>query len=114
MGRLIGAAVAVVILVLAAFVGYRTATFTAPPPPVAVPIPNTSTYSIDANATAQHLAQAIRFRTISLTGAPSDDRSQFEQFQTWMQQTYPAFHAAAQRETINGLGLLYTWAGSDP
>ncbi len=31
-----------------------------------------------------------------------------------MQQTYPAFHAAAQREAINGLGLLYTWQGSDP
>ncbi len=114
MGRLIGAAAAVVILVLAVFVGYRTATFTAPPPPAAVPIPNTSAYAIDTDAAAQHLAQAVRFRTVSLTGAPSDDRSQFEQFQAWMRQTYPAFHAAAQREAINGLGLLYTWAGSDP
>jgi len=114
MGRLIGAAVAVVILVLAAFVGYRTATFTAPPPPAAVPIPNTAAYSIDANAAAQHLAQAVRFRTVSLVGAPTDDRAQFEQFQAWMQQTYPAFHTAAQREAINGLGLLYTWQGSDP
>src|SRR6185295_3436222 len=114
MGRLIGAAVAIVILVLAAFVGYRTATFTAPPPPAAVQIPNTSSYDIDANAAAQHLAQAVRFRTVSLTGAVSDDRAQFEQFQAWMQQTYPAFHAASQREVINGLGLLYTWTGSDP
>lgn len=114
MGRLIGAAAAVVILVLAAFVGYRTATFTAPPPPAAVPIPNTGAYAIDADAAAQHLAQAVRFRTVSLTGAPTDDRAQFEQFQAWMQETYPAFHAAAQREVINGLGLLYTWAGSDP
>jgi len=114
MGRLIGAAVAVVILVLAAFVGYRTATFTAPPPPAAVPIPNSAAYTIDANAAAQHLAQAVRFRTVSLAGAPTDDRAQFEQFQAWMQQTYPAFHAAAQREVINGLGLLYTWQGSDP
>ncbi|MBS0385436.1 MAG: M20/M25/M40 family metallo-hydrolase [Proteobacteria bacterium] len=114
MGRLIGAALAVVILVLAAFVGYRTATFTAPPPPAAVPIPNTGAYAIDASAAAQHLAQAVRFRTVSMTGAPTDDRGQFEQFQSWMQQTYPAFHAAARREAINGLGLLYTWAGSDP
>jgi carboxypeptidase PM20D1 len=114
MGRLIGAGVALIILVLAAFVGYRTATFTAPPPPAAVAIPNTSAYAIDANAAAQHLAQAVRFRTVSMTGSPSDDRAQFEQFQAWMQQTYPAFHAAAQREEINGLGLLYTWQGSDP
>jgi carboxypeptidase PM20D1 len=114
MGRLIGAALAVVILALAAFVGYRTATFTAPPPPAAVSIPDASAYAIDADAAAQHLAQAVRFRTVSLTGAATDDRSQFEQLQAWMQQTYPAFHAAAQREAINGLGLLYTWAGSDP
>src|SRR5262249_6487422 len=114
MGRLIGAAVAVAILVLAAFVGYRTATFTAPPPPAAVPIPNTGAYTIDAAAAARHLSEAVRFRTVSMTGASSDDRAQFEQLQTWMQETYPAFHAATRREVINGLGLLYTWPGTDP
>jgi carboxypeptidase PM20D1 len=44
----------------------------------------------------------------------TDDRAQFEQFHAWMQQRYPAFHAAARREAIGELSLLYTWPGSDP
>jgi carboxypeptidase PM20D1 len=31
-----------------------------------------------------------------------------------MLQRYPAFHAAARREVIGELSLLYTWEGSDP
>lgn len=112
MWRLIGAGFALVVLVLAGFVGYRTSTFTAPPPPASVALPNTGAYSIDANTAAQHLSEAVRFNTVSLVNA-NDDRSNFERFQAWMQTTYPAFHAQAKRELINGLGLLYTWQGSD-
>jgi len=111
--RLIFAGVAVVLLALAGFVGYRTYSFTAPPPPANVAIPDTATYEINVDAAAQHLAEAVRFNTVSLV-SPTDDRAGFEQFQAWMQRTYPAFHAAAHREVINGLSLLYTWEGSDP
>ncbi len=113
MVRLIFAGVALVLLAVAGFVGYRTLSFTAPPPPANVAVPDLATYQIDANAAAQHLSQAVRFNTVSI-GDGLGDRAQFEQFQAWMQQTYPAFHAAARREVINGLSLLYTWEGSDP
>lgn len=112
MVRLIVAAVAVVLLAVAGFVGYRTMSFTAPPPPADVAIPDTGAYAIDASAAAVRLGEAIRFRTVSLV-QETDDRAQFEQFQAWMQQRYPAFHRVARREVIGELSLLYTWQGSD-
>lgn len=113
MVRLILAALALVLAAGAAFIGYRTFSFTAPPPPAAVEIPDTSTYRIDASAAAMRLAEAIRFRTVSLI-EETEDRAQFVQFHTWLQQRYPAFHAAARREMVGELSLLYTWEGSDP
>lgn len=113
MVRLIFAAVAVAFLALVGFVGYRTLNFTAPPPPAAVQAPDLAAYQIDTNAAAQRLSEAVRFRTVTLA-APTDDKAPFEQFHAWMQQHYPAFHAAARREEVAGLSLIYTWEGSDP
>jgi carboxypeptidase PM20D1 len=112
MWRLIGVTTGLIVLALVGVVAYRTSTFTASPAPASVALPNTASYAIDVDAAAQHLSQAVRFNTVSLVN-PSDDRGGFERFQAWMQTTYPAFHAAAKRETINGLGLLYTWQGAD-
>lgn len=112
MVRLIIAAVAVLLAATAGFIGFRTYSFTAPPPPAAVAIPDTAAYQIDSSAAAMRLAEAIRFRTVSLV-EETDDRAQFLQFHTWMQQRYPAFHAAARRELIGELSLLYTWQGAD-
>ena len=111
--RLILAAIAAVLVATAGFVAYRTFSFTAPPPPAAVELPDASAYAIDASAAAIRLGEAIRFRTVSLV-SDGEDRTQFEQFHAWMQQRYPAFHAAARREVIGELSLLYTWEGSDP
>lgn len=113
MVRLIIAGAAVLILAVAGFVGYRTMSFTAPPPPADAAIPDTDAYAIDASAAAMRLGEAIRFRTVSLV-EETEDRAQFVQFHAWMQQRYPAFHAAAQREIIGELSLMYTWPGSDP
>jgi carboxypeptidase PM20D1 len=112
MVRLILAGLALILAAAAGFIGYRTYTFTAPPPPAAVEIPETGAFAIDAGAAAARLAEAIRFRTVSLV-EPTDDRAPFVQFHAWLQQRYPAFHAAAQREVIGEFSLLYTWEGSD-
>lgn len=71
----------------------------------------------DANIAAEHLGEAIRFKTVTV--APGDPRVGQEgpwlELQAWMEETYPAFHAAAAKETIpGGLSLLFTWQGSDP
>lgn len=112
MVRLALAIVAALLLAVGGFIGYRTMNFVAPPAAVAAP-PDTSTYALDAGAAAARLADAIRFRTVSLV-AETDDRSPFQQFHAWMLQNYPAFSAAARREVIGELSLLYTWEGSDP
>ena len=70
----------------------------------------------NANIAAQHLGEAIRFRTVTV--APGDPRVGQEgpwlELQAWMEETYPAFHAVAAKETIpGGYGLLFTWQGSD-
>lgn len=111
--RLILAGLALVLVAVAGFVGYRTMSFTAPPPPAEVTLPDTSAYQVDGSAAAMRLAEAIRFRTVSLV-QDGEDRTQFEQFHTWLRDRYPAFHAAARLETVGELSLLYTWEGSDP
>jgi len=113
MGRLIIAGLAVALLAVAGFVAYRTFSFTAPPPVADVAAPDVAAYDIDVDSAVRHLAEAIRFRTVSLT-AEDEDRAPFTQFHAWMQQNYPALHAAAQREIIGELSLLYTWQGGDP
>jgi carboxypeptidase PM20D1 len=112
MVRLIAAGLAAIVLAVAGFVGYRTYSFTAPPPPPSVELPDAGAYAIDANGAAQRLGEAIRFRTVSLTEETAD-RTPFRQFHGWMAERYPAFHAAARREFIGELSLLYTWPGAD-
>lgn len=112
MMRLILAGLGALLIAIAGFVGFRTLSFVAPPAPSAIETPDTSGYEIDAEAAAARLGEAIRFRTVSLI-SPEEDRTPFLQFHAWLQQTYPAFHAAARREVVGELSLLYTWAGSD-
>ncbi len=77
-------------------------------------LPEVPTFSADR--AAERLGEAIRFRTITV--AAGDPRVGLEgpwlEMQAWMEETYPAFHAAAVKETIpGGYSLLFTWAGSD-
>lgn len=105
------AALAVVLAALIGVVLYRALTFGAgQAQPAAVALDQ---IDLDMEAAAAHLGEAIRFRTVSLAGAATDDPTQFDLFHEWMAATYPAFHAAARRENI-GHSLLYTWEGADP
>src|SRR5438270_9783625 len=63
---------------------------------------------------AEHLAAAIRFRTVSHQDGAQDDRRQWRDLRAFLARTYPAMHRALRRELVNGDGLLYTWPGSDP
>jgi carboxypeptidase PM20D1 len=63
---------------------------------------------------AEHLAAAIRFRTVSHQDHAQDERSEWRGLRKFLERTYPKLHRSLARELVNEDGLLYTWAGSDP
>jgi carboxypeptidase PM20D1 len=101
--------VAAAILAVAAIVLIRTLTLTAPPPKHSV-VPAT----VDSRVVAQHLAQAVRFETVSY-GAGAHEAEKFaalEAMRGWMEKTYPHFHKAATRDIMDH-SLLFTWKGKN-
>lgn len=104
-----------ILILLIAVILVRTFNYGGAPQDVRdITLPDVPTF--DADIAAAHLGEAIRFRT--MTVAPGDPREGQEgpwlEMQAWMEQTYPAFHIAAEKETIpGGYSLLFTWQGSD-
>lgn len=70
--------------------------------------------SIDTQAAARHLSQAIQIPTISFGVQAPLSKDDFERFHAFLAETYPKTHATLTRELVGGFSLLYTWTGSDP
>jgi carboxypeptidase PM20D1 len=94
---------------LALLVG-RTLVFVSPEPP---PLPESS-FEADEAAAAEHLAEAIRFPTVSHSDPERFDAKGFQGLHEWLALTYPAVHATLGQEVVGGASLLYTWSGRDP
>ena len=109
MKKLIGALV-FALLVLAAITPERTLTFRSRQPQVA----GVAVEPLDTTALAQHLAGALRFKTISYQDSSQFDGRQFDGLHQYLRTTFPKLHAALKLEKVNGYGLLYEWTGSDP
>ncbi|MCF8471039.1 MAG: M20 family peptidase [Parvibaculum sp.] len=107
----LGAIVAIVIIVVVV----RTLMV-----PEAVPMGEGQAASVNPERAANHLAEAIRFPTVSYQeeSATAEDlersHAAMTDFRDWLTNTYPAFSKAAAREIVGGYSLLYTWAGTDP
>ncbi len=105
--------VALIALVVAVVL-YRTFTYGGAPVGDRVDLPDVP--AISADTAAGHLSEAIRFRTITLAGGdprPGQEGPWLE-LHDWLEETYPAAHAAMTKEIVPGtLTLLYTWQGSD-
>jgi len=69
--------------------------------------------ALNEAAIAEHLAAAIRFRTISHEDPKDDDRSTFAELRKFLTATYQRVHVGMVHETVNGDGLLYRWSGTD-
>lgn len=70
--------------------------------------------NLDDNALATHLAEAVRFRTVSYEDAAENDVGELVALRDWLARTYPYTHQALKREIISHHSLLYTWQGQDP
>ena len=69
---------------------------------------------VDDGQVAEHLAAAIRCRTVPLDEKGTPDPEAFRQLHQMLESTYPLVHQKLKREVINGYSLLYTWLGSRP
>ncbi|RFF26878.1 M20/M25/M40 family metallo-hydrolase [Wenzhouxiangella sp. 15181] len=66
---------------------------------------------IDGAEVATHLAEAVRFRTISSDTQLPNEAEPFLAFHDWLEATYPDAHGVMERERVNELSLLYRWPG---
>jgi carboxypeptidase PM20D1 len=102
--------IAAVVVVAAAIVIGHTLVIAAAPARGAAPPPVT----VDSASVARHLAQAVRFRTISYGGGAQEAEkfAALEAMRAWMETTYPHFHKAASREIMDHT-VVFTWKGRD-
>jgi len=63
---------------------------------------------------AESLSQAVQLQTISFQDPAQVDKAAFLAFHDFLAKRYPLVHQHLKKEVVNGLGLLYTWEGSDP
>ncbi len=62
---------------------------------------------------AEHLSQALRFKTVSHEDISRMDLSQFSAFETFLAETYPLLHEKLEKIRINNHGLVFRWQGKD-
>lgn len=74
-------------------------------PAVAIPI--------DEETVAEHLSQAIKFKTISSQDENNIDYGEFLKFQDYLDKTFPKINSELKKEAVNNYSLLYTWEGSN-
>ncbi len=102
------------IAVLVAVVAYRTATYAPPAGDLSTQADLAPVVPIDGAMAAQHLAEAVRFRTISHQDPQDNDWAEWNRLHEWLVAAYPAAHTALTREVVAGHTLVYTWRGTEP
>src|SRR5262249_46144162 len=102
--------IAVGLIVLVAVIAIRTLRFTSKQVKVS-PAP---AQTLDQQALANRLAQALRFQTVSHQDPAALDREAFLGLQGYLAQQFPLVHVRLKRDTIHDYTLLFTWQGSDP
>jgi carboxypeptidase PM20D1 len=106
--KLVGLAL-VLVVALAALLGVRAALMPSRQVVVAPVVPA----PVDAQAAAQRLGAAVRFRTLATVESRQPEAAAFEGLRAFLETSFPAVHATLQRELVGEHTLVYTWVGSD-
>jgi carboxypeptidase PM20D1 len=69
--------------------------------------------NVDQDSAAQHLAQALRFQTVSDQEAGQGTDATFRALHQYLEDTFPGAHAMLTRERVGERSLLSTWKGRD-
>jgi carboxypeptidase PM20D1 len=102
------------VLAVTAVVAVRTATFKAPAQVDPSSVRLAAGRPLDVAKTASHLAEAVRFQTVSHQDKAEDQPAEWDKLHAWLQTTYPNAHKVMTREVIADHTLVYTWPGSNP
>ncbi|MEI6244015.1 MAG: M20 family peptidase [Acidobacteriota bacterium] len=70
--------------------------------------------TIDQTTVVNHLAGAIRFRTITTDGEARTAPDTWPTFHAYLAGIFPLIEKNLQRETVENASLLYTWTGRRP
>jgi carboxypeptidase PM20D1 len=98
------------VLMLLAVLVMRTLRFTS----TQIPVHPATPLTLDRQALAAQLAQALPFQTVSHQDPDQLDREQFLGLHRYLAEQFPLVHARLKRETVNDYSLLYTWEGTEP
>lgn len=77
------------------------------------PEAQTVTTSVDEATAIKHLSKAVTFETVSQDERSKIDYEAFEQFLTFLENTYPAVYKELDVKRINDYSLLMKWQGED-
>jgi carboxypeptidase PM20D1 len=77
-------------------------------------VPLAPAIAVDEMAVADKLAGAVRFHTVADVRDAQANAQEFRKLHAFLEEQFPRVHATLKRETVGGLGLLYTWQGTDP
>ncbi|MEA1960537.1 MAG: M20 family peptidase [Bacillota bacterium] len=69
--------------------------------------------TFDLNQAANHLAAAIRFKTVSYPDSEMTDFTEYEKFLVFLTETYPEVHRICKKEMVNTYSPIFIWEGSD-
>ncbi len=86
----------------------RTLSFT----PAVEPQQENRSLPLDEAKIAQHLSEAIRFRTVSSELKRQAEHREFPAFISWLHEAYPLVHDRLPLERLGKYSLLFKWQGS--
>ena len=70
--------------------------------------------ALNAERAVRHMREAITFRTVSHQREADFHKQPFENFISWVEDSYPLLNDALELQLVGQYTLLYRWPGSNP